>query len=211
MINHVPADRLTQARRTDIGFTDDSTTATSALFKIPDLHETTRERLIGVVLRGGQEEEITKINDAGYIQTHHIDEMAKSSSWVVRRTAAQLPNISDAALKRLARDPDNDVVQAVHKNPKWELVKDSVEAQQKAVKFASIVRDACVMLGKIPKDQLLEYTEEYPSLKEILDAIALLRDERVYTTAQSFTNEESRILMKDGIDADTLSLLKDFF
>ena len=64
---------------------------------------------------------------------------------------------------------------------------------------------------EIPTSLLEKYDEEYSDLKSIVAAINVLADPKTRELINSFKVEESRNLMKDGIDADTLSLLKDFF
>ena len=120
-------------------------------------------------------------------------------------------NIPEETLKMLSTDSDSDVRRSVRENPKWEIIKDAVDAQEAAYRFSEKVRALSRHAEEISTSLLEKYDEEYNDLKKIVAAINVLADPKTRELINSFKVEESRNLMKDGIDADTLSLLKDFF
>jgi hypothetical protein len=211
LVKHIPADRLTPERIAVAEFTQNSETATVLILKGVELSEGSIDRLVMVVAMSSDCEYIDRLNREFYIKSHHIDEMAKSSSWSVRRRAAGMYNISEETLKGLATDSDSDVRQSVRENPKWEIIKDAVDAQEAAYRFSEKVRALSRHAEEISTSLLEKYDEEYNDLKSIVAAINVLADPKTRELINSFKVEESRNLMKDGIDTDTLSLLKDFF
>ena len=211
LVKHIPADRLTPERIANAELTQNSETATALILKGVELSEGSIDRLVMVVAMSSDCEYIDLLVKELYIKSHHINEMARSSSWSVRRRAAQMHNISEETLKMLATDSDSDVRRSVRENPKWEIIKDAVDAQEAAYRFSEKVKVLSRNAEEIPTSLLEKYDEEYNDLKQIVAAINVLADPKTRELMNSFKVEESRNLMKDGIDADTLSLLKDFF
>lgn len=122
-------------------------------------------------------------------------------------------NISEETLKTLATDNDSDVRQAVRENPKWKLIKDSVEYNEKANLFAShaqVIHNKSVEL--LERNPIVhEFAKDYPDVRPFIEAMVVMADPKFKAMLKAFTVEESRNLMKDGIDLDTLTLLEDFF
>ena len=211
LVNNVHPDLLTPVRASTIELSQNTETLTKLILKVPTLSEESIDRAAMHVAMQGDVDEITQLADALYIKSHHIDEMAKSNSWSVRNRAARMYNTSDETLKKLAIDSDSDVRRSVRENPKWEFIKGSVEDQEAAYRFSEKVKMISRHTEEISTSLLEKYGEGYQDLKPILDAIATLADPKTRELMNSFKVEESRNLMKDGIDVDTLSLLKDFF
>lgn len=211
LVKHVPRERLTPERIAMIELTNDAETAADLLLKGVELSEGSMDRLTMVVAMSSENECIDLLVENLYIKSHHIDEMASSSSWSTRRRAARLHNISDETLKKLATDSDSDVRQAVRENPKWEIVRDSVEAQEAAYRFSEKVNTLSKHAEEMQTGLLEKYSEEYGSIRHVIDAIRVLADPKTKEAMRAFKVEESRNLMKDGIDLDTLTLLEDFF
>lgn len=211
LVNNVHPDLLTPARVSAIELSQNTETLTKLILKVPNLSEESIDRAAMYVAMSGDADEINQLADALYIKSHHIDEMAKSNSWGIRNRAAAMHNVSDETLKKLAIDSDSDVRRTVRENPKWEIIKDAVEEQETAYRFSEKVKMLSRHAEDISTSLLEKYGEDYQDLKSILDAIAVLADPKTRELMNSFKVEESRNLMKDGIDADTLSLLKDFF
>ena len=213
LVNHVPKERLTPERIAKIEFTHEPSTAASLILKGVELSEESIDRLVMIVASSGDNENIELLAENLYIKSHHIDEMASSSSWSVRRKAARMYNISEETLKTLATDSDSDVRQAVRENPKWKLIKDSVEYNEKANTFAShsqVIHNKSVEL--LERNPIVhEFAKDYPDVRPFIEAMAVMADPKFKAMLKAFTVEESRNLMKDGIDLDTLTLLEDFF
>lgn len=211
LANHVPTGRFTPERAARVEFTSSPETATALLLKGVELSEQSIDRLVMVVAMSSDDRSIDRLSSELYIKSHHVDQMARSGSWSIRHRAAAMYNVSEEMLKKLAIDSDSDVRRAARNNPKWEKVREAVEEQEVAYRFSEKVRTVSRHAEDISTSLLEKYGDEFQSLKPVLDAIAVLADPKTRELMNSFKVEESRNLMKDGIDADTLSLLKDFF
>lgn len=211
LVSNVHPDLLTPARASMIELSRNTETLTKLILKVSTLSEESIDRAVMYVAMHGDVAELIWLADALYIKSHHIDEMAKSTSWSVRQRAAKMYNISEETLKGLAIDSDSDVRRTVRENPKWEIIKGDVDAQEAAYRFSEKVKMLSRHAEEISASLLEKYDEEYNDLKQIVTAINVLADPKTRELMNSFRLEESRNLMKDGIDADTLSLLKDFF
>lgn len=211
LVSNVHPDLLTPTRASTIELSQKTETLTKLILKVPTLSEESIDRAAMHVAMHGEVDEITQLADALYIKSHHIDGMAKSTSWHVRNRAAKMYNISEETLKVLAIDSDSDVRRTVRENPKWEIIKGDVDAQETAYRFSEKVKMLSRHAEEMSSSLLEKYDEEYNDLKQIVAAINVLADPKTRELMDSFKLEESRNLMKDGIDADTLSLLKDFF
>lgn len=169
------------------------------------------DRTVMRVASSGSSESIERLNDALYLKSHHVDEMARSMSWSTRQRAASCYNVTDETLKRLSQDNDSDVRRAARENPKWENIKHSVEYHEKAVQFANEGLRTINSAGNLSTTLLELYKPEYEELAPFIDAINTLLDPKFKSMLEAFKNEEQRDLMKNGVDGETLELLKDFF
>ena len=211
LINNIPLKLLTPNRLATVELSQIPETLTALVLKVPSLSEEKIDRFVMHVAMRGDIKEISKLADASYLKPQHIDQMARSNSWSTRCRAAEMQNVSLETLKRLAIDGDSDVRRAARQSPKWEEVREAVEDQEKAYRFSERVGLLCRHAEEISTDLLDKYDADFPSIKHIFDAIRTLGDPKTKDLMRTFRVEESRNLMKDGIDTDTLSLLNDFF
>lgn len=211
LANNVPLELLTPARLAALKLSQEPTTLTAMILNVPSFSEEEIDEFVMRVAMHGSIDQIKSLAERSYLTAHHIDQMARSTAWKIRVHAAQMHGVSAETLKRLALDADSDVRREARLNPNWSEVEAAVKEQEAAHRFSERVIMLCIRAEETKTDLLAKYEEEFPSIRPILEAIKTLADPKTKDLMQTFKTEESRRLMRDGVDSDTLALLKDFF